>query len=138
MLSITDILPDHMTPGSSQLLYGLAGGALGVFKLALAAAFLAEIAPLQQFILNRFHRATTPGGVPGPRHVSSMKVAGIGRIGVKLLQWLDSRALPPVPVRLLALPHLAITACADAGKELRCLRVNTSSSRAQPHERPQS
>jgi hypothetical protein len=48
-------------PGSTtHLIDRFARGALGVFELPLAAALLAEIAPLEQFILDLFHRATVP------------------------------------------------------------------------------
>src|SRR5713101_2880335 len=104
-------------PGSTtHLIYRFAGGALGVFELPLAAALLAEIAPIEQFILDLFHRVTASRGVLGPRHIRPMKIASIYGIGVKLLQWSDSRALPPAPARLLtprllALPRFAIAAC---------------------------
>ena len=116
-------------PGSTtHLIYRFAGGALGVFELPLAASFLAEIAPIEQFILDLFHRPTAPGGVLGPRHISAMKITGICGICVKLPQWPDSRALPPAPPRLLtqllALPRCAIAACSDAGNELGRFRVN--------------
>ncbi len=58
-------------PGSTtHLIYRFASGSLGIFELALAVALLAEIAPIEQFILDLFHGATAPGGVLGPRHVS--------------------------------------------------------------------
>ncbi len=66
----------------------------------------------------------------------------VGRIGVKLPQSPDSRALPPAPARLLtpllALPRFAIAACCDADNELGRIRVNTPSGRSQPRERPHS
>src|SRR5216683_340951 len=101
-------------PGSiTHLIYRFAGGALGVFELPLAAALLAKIAPIEQFILDLFHHETASRGVLGPRHISPMKIASIYGIGVKLLQWSDSRALPPARLltpRLLALPRFAIAA----------------------------
>jgi hypothetical protein len=73
------------TPGSTtHLIHRFAGGALGVFELPLAAALLAEIAPVEQFILDLFHRPTAPGGALGPRHISAMKITDIRGIYVKL------------------------------------------------------
>ena len=132
----------HTPRSTTHLIYRFAGGALGVFELPLAAALLAEIAPIEQFMFDLLHRATAPRGVLGPRHISAMKIASIYGIGVKLLQWPNSGALPPAPARLLArflaLPHFAIAACSDAGYELGRLRVNMPGSRSKPRERPHS
>jgi hypothetical protein len=110
--------------------------------VALAAALFAEIAAAQQLIFDLFQCQAAPGGVLGPCHVGPMKIAAIWGIGVKLLQWPDSRALPPAPVRLLtrflALPRFAIAACSDTGKELGRLRINMPGGCPQPGERPQS
>jgi len=66
-----------------------------------------------------------------------MKVAGICGIGVKLLQWLDSSALPPSASFpwFLALLYSAIAACSDAGDKLSRLRVKAPGGRSQPRKR---
>ena len=115
---------------SIELLDCLAGSALGVFELALAATFFAEIAAIQQLGFDLFERETAAGGVFRPGHIRAMKIAGIYRITVKLSERLDAQAVSaPAPlVRLLTLPCLAVAACLDAREELGRLRINAPGS----------
>jgi hypothetical protein len=103
------------------------GGVLGVFKLVLAAALFAEIAAAQQLVFDLLQRQAAAGGVLGPRHVGAVQIAGVGRVGVKLLKrpnaHMRSPAAPPFPW-LFALLYPAIAACSDAGDKFGLLRVN--------------
>jgi len=58
-----------------------------------------------------------------------MQIAGVGRIGMKLLERLNTRVRSPTAARLpwlLALLYPAIVACLDASDKLGHLRVNES------------
>jgi hypothetical protein len=63
----------------------------------------------------------------GPYHISAMKIGGICRISVKLIEWSNVAALrsPALPGwSLAALPYPGVTARSDNGEKLGRLRVD--------------
>jgi hypothetical protein len=90
-----------------------AGRAFRVFELTLAAALLAEVTAVQQFIPDLLERQTTAGSVFGPRHVRAVKITAIGQCSVELFKRSNSR-MPYTPASpfwgLLAPSFLSVVA----------------------------
>src|SRR5581483_6778970 len=94
-----------------HLLYCLARGPLGVFKLALAVALLAEIAAVKQLVFDLLQCQAAAGGMLSPRHVGAVKIAAVRWIGVKLRKRFNAHvdAPPASPLtRLLTRPRPVI------------------------------
>ena len=107
------------------LLYCLAGGALAVLDLPLAAALLAEVAPVEQILLDLFERHAAAGRVFRPRHFGGVEIAAIDWISVKLFEPPDPNVPSgPMPLAmLLDLDGVALVTFLDSGKELDCTLV---------------
>ena len=107
-------------------MHSLAGGALGVFDLPVAAALLAEIATVEELGLDLFQGQSTAGGVFRPRHIGAMEIAAVDWIGVKFPEGLHPNALSTSvpPARLCHLDSFALFIFLDVGKEFRRLGIN--------------
>ena len=133
----TDVARLKLTyPG---LLYCFASGSLGVFELAPAAAFLAQVASVQQFVLDLFHCQTATSCVFCPGHIGPVKIATIRRGRMEFFQRSDAPP-PPWPPLLggFTLSCTLIRTCSDTGEKFGRLGINSPLCGAQACKRPHS
>ena len=120
----------------SHPLERLESRAFGVSKLTRHATFLAEITAMQQFLRDLLFRESATCCVQRPRHICTMKVAGVARIVVKLDKRLD-RGLGlhnRVTYRRLSPFRQSLDQCGDFIQELGGGAIDSAGALAQFHE----
>lgn len=78
-------------------------GAFRVFESALGVALFAQIAAVQQLLIDLLQGGARPGGLPSPRHLGAVKIATICRIGVKVCERLNPHMYSPATPFMLLL-----------------------------------